>query len=408
MTTTPTEVFAAFPFERGADPVLPPVEYAQARQLDAPLVKIKMWNDNVAWLATRYDDVVELLTDNRFSANPHAEKYPSPTSSRAAVLNAEPPALGQIDMPEHSRLRRMFTPMFTLKRMLEFSDQIQEVIDRALDNLVAAGPGADLCRLFAYEIPTTVVAVVMGVPAEDRLFFIETANARFFHTKDPQAAIDAGVALGDYFDRLLSEREASPREGNDVVNRIVNEQILPGNLDHKDAITLLRNILVNGQDTTANVMSIGVVLFLEHPDQLQKVKDDWSKLPGAVAEILRYTTPAHFQAPRTALEEVDFKGITIAKGEGIIASLLAADNDPAEFPDPQAFDVERDTSHHVAFGSGIHTCLGQQLAKVELELAFRTLFTRLPNLKLAVPYEELRFTNNTGQAFGIHEVPVTW
>lgn len=396
-----------FPFERTEGPFRTPNEYARARHAGG-LVKVRMWNDNEAWLSTNYADVVAILTDNRFSADPAAPAYPSPTESRAVLLNNEPPALGQIDPPAHTRFRRMFTPMFTLRRMEDFRPQIKEIVDSALDAMLATGGPIDLCEAFAYKIPTTVIAAVMGVPQEDREFFVSCANARFFHTRDPKAALHAGELLGDYFERLLAAREAEPEDGSDVVNRLVRERIIPGDLSRKDAVVLLRNILVNGQDTTANTISLGTLLLLQNPIELEKLKADPSIAGQVVDEVLRIVTPPHFQAPRTALGDIEVRGTTIHTGEGVIASLVGANHDPAEYEDPERLDVERDASAHLSFGSGIHSCLGRQLAKLELEIAFVALFRRIPGLRLALRPSELRLTNNEAQAYGIYELPVIW
>ncbi|MCG3753973.1 cytochrome P450 [Amycolatopsis sp. Poz14] len=396
-----------FPMERGKCPFAEPAEYGRARDSDG-LVQVELWNGKTSWLATRHEDVVAILTDPRFSASPSAPNYPSPTESRAFLLASEPPALGQMDPPDHTRLRRMFAPMFTTRRIESLRPYIEGIVEEALDGMVASGSPADLCQSFAYPIPTTVVATVMGVPQKDREFFVECANARFFHSRSPEEAVKAGERLGDYFAVLLRERQENPTGGGDVVSRLVAEQVAPGNLSREDAIVLLRNLLVNGQDTTANMIALSTAVLLHNPDQLALLKAEPDAIGGAVDELLRYFSNAHFQAPRTALEDVTIAGQTIAKGEGVIASLVAADRDQRVFADPDRLDVRRPAGQHVAFSSGIHSCLGRQLARVELETALRMLFDRLPSLELAVPFEELRFTGNTAQAFGMHELPVAW
>jgi cytochrome P450 len=251
----------------------------------------------------------------------------------------------------------------------------------------------------------------MGVPHEDQDFFLDCANARFFHTRDPKAAVAAGVQLGDYFHALIERRLREQQAGeasDDIVSELVRDHVAPGELTVPEAVVLLRNILVNGQDTTASMIALGTLALLTNHEQRDLLLAEPERAGDCVNEMMRFFTNAHFQAPRTALEDVEIAGQLIRKGEGVLASIVAANRDPEVFEDPDVLRIERDASRHLGFGSGIHSCLGRPVARLELELVFPLLFSAVPDLRLAVPVEEVRSTANQAQALGLLELPVAW
>ena len=394
----------SFPMVRRC-PLDPPEEFQRARE-SGVIEQVTIWNGTKAWLVTRYDDVVQVLTDSRFSADPSRPNYPSPTESRATLLLNEPPALGQMHPPEHTKIRRIFGPMFAVRRLELLRPQVITLVDDLIVGLKAVGPPADLYGDFARPVTTQVIAYLLGIPQEDNRLFSECALARAFHTRGD--ALAAGEKLGNYFDTLLSRREKELGDGQDVISLLVKNQIRPGHLTHDQAIVLLRNLLVNGQNTTASNIALGTLALLRAPAQFAAIQADPERIPAAIEEILRYATTAHFQSPRTATEDVELRGQIIRKGEGVIASLPSANRDPRIFPNPDAFDITRDARRHLAFASGIHSCLGQPLARLELEVVFRALASQLPSLELAEPFESITFTGNESQTYGVHRLPVKW
>lgn len=395
-----------FPMER-VNPFHPAPEYQHSRDT-APFTRIRIWDGNLAWLATRYEDVQQILSDPRFSQVPTHPTYPFPSESRALLLRSEQPPLNQMDPPEHTKFRRMFSKMFTVQKIEQMRPMIQTMVDKLLDDMIAAGAPADFYHHFALPLPSWVIAELLGVPHDDHAFFQKVARTRFSHNGDPMAPLRAGEQIRDYLDQLIAKKEQDPGEGTDVIGRLVIDQIRPGNLSHDDAIVHVRQLLLAGHDTTANMIALGALTLFEHPDQLEKVKADPSLVPNTVEELLRYLTIAQFNSARVALEDIEVAGHVIKKGEGVVASLAAANRDPSVFPSPDRFDITRDASPQVAFAYGVHQCLGQPLARLELQIVFTTLFKRLPNLRLAVPLDEVEFTGNNTQAYGVHALPVAW
>jgi cytochrome P450 len=206
-------------------------------------------------------------------------------------------------------------------------------------------------------------------------------------------------------DKLLADKERNP--GEDLLSRLVVEQIRPGHLAREDAVGMARALLLAGHDTTATQISAGVLTLLQHPDQLAELKRDPSLYRPAVEEILRYFTITQHNAPRVAIQDVEIAGVTIKAGEGVIASVSAANRDPSVFENPDAFDIHRQADHHVAFAYGVHQCLGHALARLELQIVFQTLFERLPNLHVTAPLEQLRFKTDS-LTYGVEALPVAW
>ncbi|MGF7161034.1 hypothetical protein FHS85_002665 [Rhodoligotrophos appendicifer] len=359
------------------------------------------------WLATRYDEVRTILADPRFSAIPAVPGYPIVAESRAAMLRAERHNFAFMDDPEHAGFRRMLVKMFTVKRIGQMRPAIQKIVDQLLDSLLAKGPPVDFIKDFALPVPSLVISELLAIPYEDHEFFQDCAAARVNLSAPPEVSANAGKKIWDYLDGLLTKREQGIGLGDDLLSQLVIEQIRPGHLAHADAVGTARALLLAGHDTTATQIGAGTLTLLEHPDQLRALIADPSLVPAAVEEILRYFTITHHNAPRVALEDVQIGDQVILAGEGVIASVSAANRDPRAFADPDRFDIHRDANHHLAFAYGVHQCLGQALARLELQIVFETLFRRIPTLRLAVPFEELKFKHES-LTFGVIEMPVEW
>lgn len=391
-----------FPFRR-ADPLQPPPQYAQARAAQ-PAYPVTLWDGRRAWIVTRYDDVRAVATDPRFSGEFANPGFPAVTEARVTVDKNERAFVG-MDNPRHDHYRRMFTKEFGTKRIFALRPKIAAIADRLIDDLVAQPQPADLVATLAVPFPSLVMCDLVGSPYEDHQFIIECAAGRHGLLQTPAQAEQKARALADYFRELIRHKEATP--GDDLVSRILEEHVKPGNLSRDDFAEIGAMILRAGHDTTTNMIGLGTFILLQHPEQAAAVRDDEDAVPGAIEELLRYVSPVQFVPRRVALEDVTMGEATIRKGEGVFALNPAANRDPAVFADPDKFDVHRDASRHVAFGWGIHQCLGQVLARTELAVVLPKLLQRLPNLRIAAREGEIRFKDDM-QIYGVHNLPVAW
>jgi cytochrome P450 len=381
----------------------PPPQYAKARAA-RPIVPVTLWDGRRAWLLTRYDDVRAVATDPRFSgafANPD---FPAVTAARVVVDKQERAFVG-MDNPAHDRYRRMFTREFSARRILALRPRIVAIAHRLIDDLAAQPQPADLVGRLAVPFPSLVMCELVGSPYDDHTFIIDCAAGRHGLLQTPAEAEQKARALADYFMQLILRKERAP--GDDLVSRIIDEQVRPGHLSREEFADIGAMILRAGHDTTTNMIGLGTLILLDHPEQAAAVRDRPDVVPGAVEELLRFVSPVQFAPRRVALEDVPMGDAVIAKGDGVFALNPAANRDPEVFPDPDRFDVHRDASHHIAFGFGIHQCLGQMLARLELEVVLPLLLQRLPGLRIAARDGEIRFKDDM-QIYGVHNLPVAW
>jgi len=401
-----TTICPAFPMRRES-PLDPPACYADFRH-GQPVIRARLWNGTTTWLITRYADVRQVLGDSaRFSTIPTRPGYPMLAPGRAEFLLNEHPTFQRMDPPEHGPFRRMLNKDFTVRRIEGMREKITEVVDGLLDNMAAQGNTCDLVNTLALPMPTVIISDMLGIPYEDHEFIQERGAAKLALDGDPGAPAAAQRDIIEYMDRLLKRLEASPRGDGTILDRLVSEQILPGHLSHMDAVAIAELLIVAGHETTANMVALGALALLQHPDQLARLRADPSLMGRAVEEMLRYLTITHFNGARVALEDVVIGGQQIQAGEGVWALLPSANRDEKQFPDPDAFDITRQNNHHLTFGFGVHQCLGQGLARLELEIAFSRLLARFPNLQLAVPFEQLPFKHDSF-IFGVKALPVSW
>ncbi|MGE0154233.1 MAG: cytochrome P450 [Reyranellaceae bacterium] len=370
------------------------------------MARIVMADGAEAWLATRYDDVKAVLGDARFSACPRNAGYPFIALSRKAQLLNDRPTFPFMDSAEHAKYRRMLTKFFTVPRIEQRRQRIEQLAETLLDRLIEAGPPQDFVKGFALPIPSTVLAELLGVPHEDQAFFQQQAKARMDMRSGTEVQIRAGRALEDYIGQLVARKEKDP-SGDDVLSRLVVEQLQPGHVSREDLIAMGRLLIVAGHDTTANMIAAGIILLLQHPDQMRELIADPALLPGAIEEMLRFWTLPHFNSTRVAMQDVLVGDTLVKAGEGVVALLIAGNHDPRAFPSPEKFDIHRNPRNHLAFAYGPHQCLGQFLGRLELEVALKTLLRRLPGIRLAEPVSELEFTE-AGINYGVERLPIAW
>lgn len=278
-------------------------------------------------------------------------------------------------------------------------------MDDCIDRMLAKGGPVDLVQELAVPVPTLLFAELMGAPAEDATSFREHAEGTMTRGLEADELDRRQLEMEQHLAALVTEKEKNPTD--DLLSRIIAKNKEDGALEHHDLVAIARMLMFGGFDTAANMISLGTVTLLQHPEQLEQIKADPSLTPKAIGELLRYLSINDSASARVATEDVRLGDVTVREGEGVILLYGSANRDEAVFDDPDVFDIHRDTRGHVAFGGGVHQCPGASLVKVELEIVFNTLFRRIPELRLAVPFEELSFKNDT-LIYGMYECPVTW
>jgi cytochrome P450 len=380
-------------------PLAPPADFAEWRA--QPGLQRAMFQGNPVWVVSRYRDIRAALVDPRLSAKTIPESImPKDADNKVPVMFA------RTDDPEHQRLRRMMTTNFTFRRCESMRPHIQETVDHYLGQMIGKGAPADLVLEFALPVPSLVIALLLGVPPEDlEIFQRHTTTGLDQRSTDEQKGQAFG-AMYAYIEELVERKAREP--GDDLISRLVTEYVATGQLDH--ATTAMNSVIMMqaGHETTANMISLGTVALLEHPDVFERLgqTDDPVVVANVVEELMRYLTIVHSQVDRVATEDLTIGGQLIRAGDFVMMSLLAGNWD-AEFVDnPESFDAGRNTRGHLGFGYGVHQCIGANLARVEMQVAFATLARRLPGLTLAVSAEELKFKE--ANIYGMKELPVSW
>lgn len=393
----------AFPSPR-TKPFQPPAEYTRDQRLPG-LRRVKLWDGKEAWLVTRYDDFRAVLRDNRFSADTRHPNFPDP-SPGMKVARGNYRAFVSMDEPEHSKHRRMLTAEFSRNRILALKPQIEAIVDELLDNFLRSRSSGDFYAEVALPLPSRIICMMLGIPYDAHSFFQKRAEVMISTESTIDEVVQASRELIDeYLGRLLDEKAVSP--GNDVLSRLVCGPLKDGDLSRGELLAIARLLLVAGHDSTANTSAMSLVTLLLHPQQLEELKNAPELMPNAIEELLRYLDPAHGGRRRVALADVTISGQLIRAGEAVVAHNPTADRDERFFPDPDRFDIHRKARQHVAFGDGIHQCLGQSLARIELGLLLKAVLRRAPEVRLAVPVEELEFLDRR-VVYGIKAVPIAW
>ncbi|MER6739170.1 cytochrome P450 [Streptomyces puniciscabiei] len=403
MSQTPS-VPHGLPMDRDAGPFDPPREISRLREA-RPVSPMIFPDGHEGWLVTGYSEVRRLMADTRFSSRqdigPVHIPYEVPGVPAVTEPSPQEPGLFiSMDPPDHTRLRRMLTGAFTVKRMKELEAHIADIAERQLDEMARLTPPVDLVREFALPVPLLVICELLGVPYTDRTSF--QANTAKFMEKE--VALDEKIAaytgLTTYLSELVTRKRATP--GEDILSDLARRDDLT--VEELTGIAFL--LLLAGHETTVNMLGLGAFALLEHPEQLAELRADPDLMPDAVEELLRYLSVADIFY-RYATEDIELGGETIGKGSTVVVSLLAANRDPRRFDHPDTLDVRRKARGHLSFGHGVHQCLGGQLARIEMRAGFAGLLRRFPTLELAVPADEVRLRTNMN-IYGVHELPVTW
>lgn len=390
----------AFPRPRTC-PYHPSPDYDELRD-GAPLHRVRLYSGRTVWLVTRYDVARKMLADDRLSINRMDPNFPVTLPQFEAFRRFRRRTLVGMDPPEHGRYRRMLIGEFTVKRIKALRPEIEQVVHGFLDDMIAAGPPADLVSAFAIPVPSMVISRMLGVPYEDHDFF-QDASRRMINAQSSDDAVAARGELEGFIANLADS--GSYRPG--LIQRLVEGPLAEGEMDHEDLVSLGLLLLLAGHESTASMIALGVVTLLEHPDQLAVLRAEPEAIETAVEELLRFLSIADLSGARVAKADIEIEGETIRAGEGVLVDISINNRDATTFTDPDTLDVRRSARNHLAFGYGVHQCLGQNLARAEMEIALTALFDRLPGLRLAVPVEQLRL-RPSGTIHGVDELPVTW
>ena len=400
MTPSTTTHVPAFPFVR-PDPFGLAPELAELRR-DQPISRVQIWDGSQPWLITSFELARAVLGNRRFSSDASLAGFPTVSAQRqnAAALGR---VLIRMDPPEHTRYRRLLNPEFVIPRVNAMRPEIQRIADELLDAMTRQSPPVDLVESYALPLPSLVICHLLGVPRDDRQFFEERARRLVSFRSGQQELRTAFDELRGYMDRLVTAKRSEP--GDDVLTRLV-EQEQAGEMTHDEVVDTARLLLLAGHVTTANMIALGVLSLVRDPDQLAALRADRSLVPGAVEELLRHMTLIQAGLRRVAIEDVEIGGELIRAGEGVIVHIAAANRDEI-VAEPERFDVHHEVRHHLAFGYGFHQCLGQLLARAELQIALDTIAQRLPGMALAVPLERVAWRDELF-LHGVYELPISW
>ena len=378
----------------------PPAELGLLRERE-PISRMKFPDGHVGWLVTSYELAREVHADRRFSSR--AELQHSPRRVKGEPIRQRPPAkpgmfIG-MDAPDHTRYRKLLTGQFTVRRMNQLMPRIEQIVAEHLAAIRASGGPVDLVANFALPVPSMVICELLGVPYEERESFQHDTAKLLSLDSSFEDVMAAFERLEEFVLQLARRKHVEP--GDDMLSGL----IATGELTDEEVANMGLLLLVAGHETTANMLGIGTLLLLQHPDQLAALRADPSLVDNAVEELMRYLTIIQFGTVRTALEDVEIGGVVVREGETVSISVAAANRDPARFERPDEFDIRRPAAGHLGFGHGVHQCLGQQLARIEMRVGFTALFREFPDLRLAVPAEDVRMRTDMA-IYGVHELPV--
>lgn len=383
-----------------ARPFEPPEELTRLRQ-ERPVSELLYPDGARGWLVTQHAAARTVLSDPRFSSR--LELRNSGTRRMLSDLPeaADPGVFIGMDPPRHSHYRRLVAGQFGARRLSRLRPRVEQIVADHLDALEQAGPPADLMPTFALPIPFSVMSELLGVPYSERAFFQRGTASLLSLTVPTDEKIAARHAIMDFIRELVVAKRAAPTD--DILGGLAEHT----DLDDDELTGIGFLLLIAGYDSTAQMLGLGTFALFRHPEQLAALRDDPDVIDTAVEELLRYLTVVQFGLNRTALTDVELNGTWIKAGQPVTVSLTAANWDPHRFEDPERLDLGRAADSHLAFGYGMHQCLGRQLARMEMRVAFLALVRRFPTLRLAVAPEEVPMCDDQ-QLYGVRSLPVTW
>ena len=377
----------------------PVPELARLRET-APITRVTLpWGAD-AWLATRYHEVRQILGDaQRFRNGGMPE---GPMRARNSGPRNDSGFLVGYDPPDHTRLRKLLTSEFTVARMRRLRPRVEAIVTEHLDAMAAAGSPADLVARFALPVPSLVICELLGVPYADRDLFQRLSRERLDISRDFDVRTAAGEAARAYMADLVASQRKSP--GDALIGMLIREH--GDEIGDHELAGVADLLLLAGHETTSNMLGLGTLLLLRHPDQIPLLHDP-ARVEPMIEELLRYLSVVHSVIPRIAAEDVAFGDQVIMAGDPVLCSLPAANRDPALGADMDHVDFTRGMTSHLAFGHGIHHCIGAPLARMEMRIAYPALFERFPGLRLDIPFEDVEF-RAMSVVYGVGSLPVSW
>lgn len=361
--------------------------------IPSPIAAIK----GQTWMVTRMEEAMQVLKDHAhftvdggsIDGNSNLMQSNADPSAPPTFLNAK--SMLSVDEPDHRRLRRLVSKAFTPKYMESLRPLVQKIADELLDQ-VEDKDEFDIVKDYAYPLPINVISEMLGVPKADqaqiRVWSEAIAHGLGLGRKEPGVA-EQIRAFGEYIVQLVADKRQHPDD--DLISQLVSIEEEGDKLDESELISMISLLIFAGHETTSNLIATGTLMLLDHPEQLEKLKTDLNLIPGAVEELLRFNGPSTMAGPRFATEDIEIAGQQIKRGDMVIPVLKSANRDELQFSDPEKLDLTRSIKRHMAFGQGIHMCLGAPLARVEGDVAFSTLLRRMPNLHLSIPREDVNW-----------------
>ena len=383
--------------------------YAQLRA-EAPVFQVALPRNQPAWLVTRYDDVLAVLKDDeRFVKNTRNAMTPEQlkgTPQMPSFMKAFDQSLLRQDDPTHARLRALVHKAFTPRRIEQMRDQIQDVTNDLLDKVEPKG-SMDLIADFALQVPLVMIGRILGIPAKDNPKFHRWTRTLLSGGTNPNPIVLVPTAMSfmRYMRKQIKERQTHLQD--DLISALVQAKEGSDSLSEDEILAMIFMLLSAGHETTVNLIGSGMLALLEHPDQLTKLRDEPTLGKTAIEELLRFVCPAEMATERYATEDVTIAGTTISGGELVLAVIASANRDAQYFDNPDTLDITRTNNKHLAFGQGIHYCLGAPLARLEGQIAIETLLASIPNLHLSIAPDGLRW--RSGMILrGLESLPVSF
>lgn len=366
-----------------------------------PIRRLSFPDGHLGWVVSGYAEARQVLSDPRFSARQDLRHMPVRLPIGDQGGPARPGWFVRMDAPDHTRYRRLLTRQFSMRRMTALTPRIEAIVEEHLDAMARQGQPADLVGSFALPIPALVICELLGVPYAERDHFQAQTAMLLTVGSDMEKFQEAVTGLGQFLYGLVRTKRAAP--GDDLLSGLTEHP----ELTHEELTGIAMLLLIAGHETTANMLALGTYALLRDPDQIAVLRADPALVGNAVEELLRYLSIVHIGLTRTALEDVDVAGERVTAGETVVVAINEANRDAAHFDDPDRLAVKGSTTGHLAFGHGVHQCLGQQLARIEMRIGFTALLRRFPGLRLAVPPEEVPLRTDMA-VYGVHRLPVTW
>jgi cytochrome P450 len=381
----------------------------QARDLtdSLPVSKVRIWDGSTPWLVTGYEEARSLFSDSRVSVDDRLPGFPHWNAGMKTMAPHRPRSVFTSDSAEHTRFRRMLSKSFTGERVEGLRPVIEKITNEHVDEILAGPRPADIVSAFAQPVSSLVISEFLGVPSEKVRDFHQHATASLARDASPRDTLNNVTALAEFISELVDDKMANPAE--DAMSDLAH-LVTSGELSREEATALGVGLLAAGHGTTANMISLGTLALLENPTQLTILRDAEAPaiVANAIEELLRYLSIVNNGQRRIALADIDLGGCVIRGGDGIIIDLAPANWDAKAFDEPDVLYLHRSNAlQNVAFGYGRHLCVGQQLARAEMQIMFTTLLRRIPTLRLATPIDQIEFKHDK-LAFGVYQLPVAW